>query len=299
MGCRKYQKSLDDYVNGTLDAGTRELLESHLESCTECAAVAAKLELSSVALSSLARPTLGEQASSRMLATIHSGKVVVPRGSLFNIPKPALAAGAFAIIALIAVFVVVGVMNNSDVTQKKSSEIGMRFPGNDGGSIPAAFESTAAKATSPQLATSMAASISPIVKKSQNDYDQNTLRNTFEGLPERKQFATQYTMADAVKFSGDYSKQCCEQFASLGEDPALLEAIINSVMVSEPVEIPYYVEKATYTGRPVVIIAFVAPRKGGNSMNLTRNDVWVWDPVQFTTNPNNSLVVMFQQTYEP
>ena len=47
MGCRKYQKSLIDYVNGTLDAQTRERGEAHLESCAECAAVAAKLELSS------------------------------------------------------------------------------------------------------------------------------------------------------------------------------------------------------------------------------------------------------------
>jgi len=234
-----------------------------------------------------------------MLAAIHSGKVSVPRASWFHLPKPALAAGALAVVALIAVFVVVGIVNNNNTTQKRTSQLGMSFPANDGGSIPAAFESTAAKSNNPQLSTSgMLASISPIVKKSSNDYNRSTLKETFDGLPERKQFATQYTMADAVRLSGDYSKQCCNQFASLGEDPALLEAMINLVMVSEPVEIPYYVEKATYTGRPVVIIAFVAPRKGGASMNLIRNDVWVWDPVQFTSNPDGAFID-FQTTYEP
>jgi hypothetical protein len=297
MGCRKYQKSLIDYVNGTLDAQTRERVEAHLESCAECAAVAAKLELSSKALVSLSRPSLSEQASRRMLNAINSGKVAVPRSSFFNSPRPALAAGALALVALIAVFVVIGIGNNRQ-SQKTATNQGMKFPANDNGSTPVNFESGTQQATSPP-SNNMLASISPIVKTSQNDYNKDTLKNTFETLPERKQFATQYTMADAVRLSGNYSQECCQQFASLGEDPALLESIINSVMVSEPVEIPYYVEKAKYTGRPVVIVAFVAPRKGGTSMNLIRNDVWVWDPVQFTSNPNNSLVYMFQENYGP
>ena len=297
MGCRKYQKSLIDYVNGTLDAQTRERVEAHLESCAECAAVAAKLELSSKALVSLSRPSLSEQASRRMLNAINSGKVAVPRSSFFNSPRPALAAGALALVALIAVFVVIGIGNNRQ-SQKTATNQGMKFLANDSGSTPVNFESGTQQATSPP-SNNMLASISPIVKTSQNDYNKDTLKNTFETLPERKQFATQYTMADAVRLSGNYSQECCQQFASLGEDPALLESIINSVMVSEPVEIPYYVEKAKYTGRPVVIVAFVAPRKGGTSMNLIRNDVWVWDPVQFTSNPNNSLVYMFQENYGP
>jgi Putative zinc-finger len=299
MGCKKYQKSLIDYVNGTLDAQTRERVEAHLESCAECAAVAARLELSSKALVSLTRPSLSEQASSRMLSAIHSGKVPVPRSSFFHSPRPAMAAGALALVALIAVFVVIGIGNNNRQSQKTASNLGMKFQANDGGSIPVSLESGTQLATSPPSATGMLASISPIVKTSQSDYNKDTLKNTFEALPERKKFATQYTMADAVRLSGNYSQQCCQRYASLGEDPALLESIINSVMVSEPVEIPYYVEKARYTGRTVVIIAFVAPRKGGTSMNLIRNDVWVWDPALFTSNPNNSLVYMFQENYEP
>jgi hypothetical protein len=233
-----------------------------------------------------------------MLNAINSGKVAVPRSSFFNSPRPALAAGALALVALIAVFVVIGIGNNNRQSQKTATNQGMKFLANDSGSTPVNFESGTQQATSPP-SNNMLASISPIVKTSQNDYNKDTLKNTFETLPERKQFATQYTMADAVRLSGNYSQECCQQFASLGEDPALLESIINSVMVSEPVEIPYYVEKAKYTGRPVVIVAFVAPRKGGTSMNLIRNDVWVWDPVQFTSNPNNSLVYMFQENYGP
>jgi len=44
MRCAPIQDRLFEYVDGSLDAATRERVASHLESCTECAALATSLE---------------------------------------------------------------------------------------------------------------------------------------------------------------------------------------------------------------------------------------------------------------
>ena len=288
MGCRKTEKSLIDYIDGKLGAGARERVEEHLQSCPSCAAQLEKLELSGAALASLDRPALSEEASSRMLDAIRAGQAPVGRKSFFLSPGPAIAAGAIAVIAVVSVFVAIGLGTSN---KRKADNSTVTRSGQQEASIPALDGSQTLAQPS---AGKMMATINPIVIATENDYDKDTLRAAFDALPERRQFADNFTMADSVRLSGNYSCQICEKFATLGEDENMLRSMISSITFSEPVLLPYYVEKAKFTGRQVWIVAFVGPRKSGGN-ELSRNEVWVMDPAKFASEPNASYVFFLEQ----
>jgi len=45
MNCREYDTQIGDYVDGTLDEGTRTSFDAHLSTCAQCRAVVADLEV--------------------------------------------------------------------------------------------------------------------------------------------------------------------------------------------------------------------------------------------------------------
>jgi hypothetical protein len=58
MSCTPIQDRLFEYVDGSLDAATHERIASHIESCAECAALAASLEHTEAADEDLTRAVL-------------------------------------------------------------------------------------------------------------------------------------------------------------------------------------------------------------------------------------------------
>ena len=158
-------------------------------------------------------------------------------------------------------------------------------PASTPASLPASFPS--------ETAGNVASLVLPVVRVTANDYTPEALRATFEKLPVRREFAQRYTMSDAVNLCESFKRKAGEDFTALGQDGAVLEAMITYTEQGEPILLPCYMEKAKYQGQPVWIIGLAAPLRSGKSVNLTRMDVWVMNPDKFVENPDSGVVAFW------
>ena len=289
MNCRKVKKSLAGYVDGDLDGKREDEIREHLDGCPGCRDLAEKLQISSVALSSLRPLELSDAASARILGAVQASgahrKALLP-GWLRS--PTALAAGACIALLLLSV-VVVGVLV-------------LDFGKDTEGPTPAITEEKATDASEADVAEAEPEGIDPtttgflgpppmpVVKATSTDYTEESLREMFENLEVKETFGQRYTMGNAIGLGPSFIDKVTSQFEGLGQDPAMLEAMISYVTIGEPTLLTCYVEKALFRGLDVTIIGFCAPPRSGTTTFLTRTEAWVMDPVRFTASPGTGIV---------
>lgn len=299
MKCRKVQKSLIEYTEGGLPEERREATGAHLEGCAECSACAAKLEFSRAALTGLQPVAIPDAAANRVLESIRgaiTAKRHRPVGLLRSPRALALAAGAAALI--IGVAVVVGISTGNHIKEKRG-ETGFveesARPGTatapDQEKPPGAVTQKESKDLVPQ---SLGTVPVPLAKVTANDYTPESLKGMFDTLGVKKEFASRYTMGDAINLRRSYEDKVAGDFVNLGLDAPLLEAMFSYITAGEPVMLPCYVEKARFKGQGVWILALSAPPRGSESVKLTRTEIWVMNPDKFPANPDSSVVFFLE-----
>jgi hypothetical protein len=299
MSCRRLRKSLVEYADGNLDGTRAEKVEAHLESCAECRQAVEKLAFSRSALSSLQTFEMPDEASARVFSTLRSAargdKAEVPSegrlGFLWS-PRTVGVAG-IAVAAILGLVIVVVAF-----TGGKTTRTGLNPTAGNPGTQPLS------KASSPvnpeqQKATDLVpkgmASIMPVAKVSQTNYDENTLKGTFDKMDLKKQIASSCTMTSAVSMGNLFRRKLADLMVDQGGDGAMVEAMIVYLTNTEPVLLPYYAEKAMYTGQPVVILGLAGPRRMSNDTKLTRTEVWVMNPEKFAASPDSSIVYFLEE----
>jgi hypothetical protein len=288
MRCRKVRKSLLEYDGGALSEKMQREIEAHLDGCPDCAALAARLELSREALSPLEPVAIPEDASGRILASIR--RAAPRRRSLLQLLRSprAVAVGAVAAAVLIAAVVVVGLRTGggpTTVTKTKSPDL----------SAPASETERLEQSTASGLTTGEGVGVLPLVKFTTNDYTPDSLRLASDNLQVKKDFANAYTMSDSINLAGAFKRKAADDFANLGGDAPLLEAMFAYITSGEPTLLPCYVERARFQGKDCWIILLVGPPRSGGSVKLTRSEVWVMDPVKFAGNPDAGVVFFLEQ----
>ena len=290
MRCRKVRKSLLEYEEGTLCEKLGREIEAHLDGCPGCAALAAKLKLSRNALSSAEPVTIPEEASKRILASL---RTATPRHrpwtELLRSPR-AIGFGAAVTAVLIAVVVVVGLKTgggpqteNISTKTTTSKDSGFYTPSQEG-------EKLEESAVLPAAGAPM-----PLVKFTANDYTPDSLRLASDDLQVKKDFASAYTMSDAMNLAQVYARQAAEDFSNLGGDAPLLEAMFSYITKGEPALLPCYIERARFQGKDCTIILLACPPRSGGSVKLTRSETWVMDPVKFSQNPDSGVIFFLEQ----
>jgi anti-sigma factor RsiW len=296
MSCRRFRKSLVEYADSRLEGGKEEALLSHLQTCEGCTGDLAKLQLSRAALSSLGNFEMPAAATERVAATIRNTAQAAPERSRFSraidsmsTPRNLGTAGA-AVAAVLAIAIVVLAYT--------------------GGGRESALNRKPAETTAPASATdvngasnkqaysgvpSLAATIMPAVKVSKNNYDDGSLRQTFDDMEIRKKIATDYGMIQAISLCDLYRRKVADMMVDAGEDGAMLEAMISYITSSEAVLLPYYAEHALYSGQPVFIIGLAGPRRTGQSTRLTRTEIWVMSPEKFASSSPETSIVYFME----
>ena len=289
MHCRRVRKSLIEYEEGSLSEERVNALESHLEGCPDCAALAAKLEFSREELSSLEPVAIPEGTSSRILASLRRA-TPKKRSWLELLRSPrAITAGAVVVAVLIAVVVVVGLRTGGGPTTvtKTGKSSDLTVPAHEGEKL----EQSATSGSS----TGGPGGPLPLVKFTTNDYTPDSLRVAFDNLQVKKDFAGTYTMSDAINLAQGFAKKAADDFASLGGDAPMLEAMFTYITSGEPTLLPCYVEKARFQGKACWIILLAAPPRSGGTVKLTRTEAWVMDPVKFAENPDGGVVFFLEQ----
>lgn len=301
MNCRRVRKSLLEYSEGLLPPDRRQKVLAHLKECPDCAALLAKLRLSDGALAALDSPRMSPEAEQRTLAAIRSARRESTRKPGFFHSPRALAVTASVAAVVVAIGVVVGVSvwpGGTDVTETQLSY------SDETGYVEDAPEPDPEYDTLKDMAESWSEEDRPAlpgetpepeVEASDTDYDESSLRQTFEELPIRKEFASAYTMGDIIYHQADYVREAAQRFDDLGQDGELFEEMVDYLSKSERMLLLYYLEKARFNGRDVWIIGFAAPPRTGDSTSLTRSEVWVMDPVKFAEDPDSSIVHFLEQ----
>ena len=301
MSCRRFSKSLIEYVDGELSGEREAAVRSHIDSCEACKEASEKLELSRSALSSLEMVKLSEPSAERIAAVLRSSAdsarpafhTLSSRLGFFTSVRGIASAGVVAALILGLAIVVITFGGSPKVGNTRLATDSM-----PGGTTPA----TAQTSTSPGfekarqgLVPSGMASIMPAVKVTNTNYDDNALRSTFDNMEVKKEIADNYTMAHAINFCEMYKRKMADMMVDAGQDGAMLEAMITYIESSEPVLLPYYAESANYTGVHVYIIGFAGPRRTAKSEKLTRTEVWVMNPAKFEASPDSSIVYFLEQ----
>ena len=299
MSCRRFRKSLIEYVDGDLAAERADKVRAHLETCESCKAASEKLEFSRSALASLAPVKMPDASAARIAAALRSSgqearpalHTLTSRLSYFSSTRGLAAAGVAAALILGLVIVVVsfsgtGRVTNPDLTKGTTAE---------GPLSQQASTSPGQQKVDQGLLPSGIASILPTVKVSNNDYDETGLRNTFDKMEVKKEIADTYTMGHAINYCDLYKRKMADMMVDCGDDGAMLEAMISYITQSEPVLLPYYAESAKFTGLHVFIIGLAGPRRTDTSAKLTRTEVWVMNPAKFQANPDSSIVYFLEQ----
>lgn len=288
MRCRKVRKSLLEYEGGTLPEKQGREVEAHLEGCPDCAAFAAKLEFSREALSPLEPVSIPEGTSGRILASLRQA---TPRKrpwlELLRSPR-VITAGAVVAAVLIAVVVVVGLRTGGGPQQESISR--KTTPGKSSDTAGPAAEAEKLESTGGPAAAPL-----PLIKFTTNDYTPDSLRLAFDNLQVKKEFADAYTMSDAINLDQGFIRKAAEDFANLGGDAPLLEAMFIYITSGEPTLLPCYVERARFQGKDCWIILLAGPPRSGDSVKLTRTEAWVMDPVKFSQNPDSGVVFFLEQ----
>ncbi len=289
MRCRKVRKSLLEYERGTLSEERVKATEAHLEGCPDCAALAVKLEFSRDALSPLEPVAIPEDASGRILASLRQ---VTPRKrswvELLRSPR-AVTVGAVVAAVLIAVVVVVGLRTGGGPTTVTKTSKGSDL------TAPASEAEKLEQSTTSGPSTGGPGGPLPLVKFTTNDYTPDSLRLAFDNLQVKKDFASAYTMSDSVNLAEGFTRKAAKDFANLGGDAPLLEAMFTYITSGEPTLLPCYVERARFQGKDCWVILLAAPPRSGGSVKLTRTEAWVMDPLKFSQNPDAGVVFFLEQ----
>jgi hypothetical protein len=297
---RRYQKRLIDYTDGRLDEAAAESMRSHLESCEECSKAHEMLMLSHSAMDSLQTVRMPEDASERVFSTLSAsakGEPGVSAPSRFEFltsPRMLAAAGTAAAI-LIGVILVVLAYTGPTATRRTPSNTAMKS------SQPVAGTTTpvlADQGAASEALPGAIASIVPVVKHSQTNYDENSLKGTFDSMALKKEISQTCTMGHAVSMGDLFKRKMADMMVDQGSDGAMLEAMISYLTTTEPVLLPYYAEDALFTGQPVYIIGLAGPRRMGTTTKLTRTEVWVLSPQKFAVSPDSSIIYFLEEKTE-
>lgn len=300
MSCRRVKKTLLEYTEGTLPEARAAEVREHIGACEGCAALAGRLELSGLALSSLSTAGMSAAASDRVLESIRSAGVKQkpsPIGLLRSPRAIAIAGGAGAVIIAVAVVIGLNVGGDREAGTSVPQSAVEKGQANEA-STPADMRSLTTDEEKSPTYFPVGTPVEPVAKVTGTDYTPEILRTTFENMSDRRKFAASYTMSDAIALGPIFRQRLTEEFAGEGQDAPLLEGMITYVTIGEPVQLPWYVEKATMSGQSVFVLALAAPRRGSKSTKLTRTDIWVLNPEKFLQNPDSSLV-FWAQVIEP
>jgi len=302
MSCRRFRKTLLDYADGRLDTAGILRIENHLSSCDGCRRALEMLSVSASALDSLSPPAMPPEAASRVfsgLAAAARGDAKAPRAprarfSFPPSPRALAAAGAGLAVVMAAVLMVIAYTGPPRVDRRKASD----------GNVGLAVSSPAGKSlmgeerpATPVLPRG-AATILPVVKVSDNNYDENSLRSVFDTLEIKKQVESTCTMGHAISMGNLFRRMMADLMVDAGCDGATLEAMITYLTNSEPVLLPYYAENARFSGQAVYIIGLAGPRRIGETTKLNRTEVWVMNPDRFAASPDSSVVFFLETRSE-
>ncbi|MBN1289981.1 MAG: zf-HC2 domain-containing protein [Actinobacteria bacterium] len=311
MRCRGVRNRLTEYRDGGLSEEERLEVGRHIDSCPECTVLLRRLEKSSEALSRAQPAFLSESASERILHNLrHEFAVHEPAGGLSRIfsSKRALATAGAAVIILAAVVVAGGITFNAVSTRYRDSGQEIQTLESRTAADSAEGESANILKTDSENTTEVELPLSeekaaarkplPQVRITSADYTDVTFKDTVENLDLRKQIAGSYGMSDAVNLKKEFTSLLVDEFTKQNESGELLGNMIEYISTGQPALLPYYVEKAFFTGRQAIIICLAGPVRTGDSGKLSRTEIWVLDPGSFTSNPDGSLIHFMQYQYE-
>lgn len=307
MDCKKARRLIKR--GKSMDPETSSKLRIHLEKCQSCRLIFERIEISNKALQALKPLQLPEEKKRDILDAIRKEKGKGRKASTvkwFQSPRNlAIAAGAVACLIAILVVVGLGVFQGKpgyqEISIQKSEKEVPKAPVD--GAVEEYSESKdfISGLNAPQR-------LGPLVTFSDNNYDQSSLRETFENLVERKSVAKNFTCASAILLGFEYRQKIIEEYKKLeakeslsicsanapSDEASTLAKMLYYVTSGEPVQLPIYVERAKFNGESVIIIGLAGPRFGRKSSKLKRFDVWVLDPYKFEKNPDSSIVLMLQ-----
>lgn len=306
MSCRRFRNTLIDYADGRLDGAGSEKVANHIESCEKCARAFEMLTLSRSALNSVEAVPMPAQAGARVsrnLAAYARGDRKAPRLAesrfgFLTTPRVLAATGTGVAILLSIVLVVVAFTGPPASDKNGSNKFASGVSSTPSGKAPGPGDSKSLDRLASEALPSAAAAILPVVKTSQTDYDENTLKTTFDNMEIKKQIADTCTMGHAISMGGIFRRKMADMMVDVGCDGAMLEAMITYLTNSEPVLLPYYAENAMFTGEAVFIIGLAGPRRMGQTTNLNRTEVWVMSPEKFPASPDSSVVFFLETKAE-
>lgn len=303
MSCRRMRNSLVQYADNELEGARADEVRAHLESCERCRSAARKLHLSREAISSLDGLSVPEDSVGRIFDAVKARLGAKPsvrerladRLGFLNTPRGAHAAGvalAVLIVLSVAVFAYIGPGNETDPAPgtkdvARESET----------TVPASFGEEPKPDTDAQ-APALAATIMPVVKVSETNYDQDSLKASFEEMEIRRRIAQEYNMSHCIQYGRMYREKVADMMVDAGQDGAMLDAMMTFVTNSEPVLLPYYAEHCRYTGQEVFVMGFAGPKRTASSNKLTRTEVWVLSPEKFPAGPDSSIVYFLEHKME-
>ena len=172
MSCRRFRKSLIEYVDGELPDARAEEVRKHVEGCETCKAAVEKLEFSSSALASLDPVGMPEASAGRIAAALRTSAdsarpafhSVSSRLGFFTTYRGLASAGVVAALIIAVAIVVVAFSGTGNVP--KSQLATGTVPIN--GTSPAAGFTTSPGQTKSEngIIPGAVASIMPVVKAS-------------------------------------------------------------------------------------------------------------------------------------
>ena len=305
MNCRRFRKSLIDYADGSLPSARADAVRDHLESCEECRGALEELTLSSSALATLSTVKMPEASAEKVLRTLRTsvdsagqaGRLSTFRPSVLWSPRVLAGVGTAAAV-IIALLVVVMVYSGGGVPSPTLTRTSNDQAGKTSTTPGTTVSTSPGEQKTQQALPSGTAAIMPVVKVSNNNYDDTKLRTTFESMEVKKEIAKRYSITHAITMGTMFRRKMADMMVEQGQDGACLEAMIVYLTQSEPVLLPYYAERAQYLGQGVFIIGFAGPRRTATTGMLTRTEIWVMNPDKFTSSPDSSIVYFIEEKTE-
>ncbi len=158
MSCDRFDELLPDYLEGTLDAGTRTEVDAHLTSCQRCAAIVADVK----AIASAAAD-LPELAPSRELWSGISERIAAPvislpserEGRTVRYSRVRVFAAAAALVVMTATLTAIGTrwfMQQAQTQQIASNPTPPLYPGNPEHATPRSDTASASTKSAPVAA---------------------------------------------------------------------------------------------------------------------------------------------------
>ncbi len=300
--CIFIKRKILDHSEGLLTDREKNEVGKHLESCAKCRALLAKMEESARALEALREfpVRISDSFKERAVRNITSAE---PKRRPVIRFSPSIAASLSAIAALILILVILVAIKpwglKTTRTQMEPT-VSQEFKANK--STPEGLERSGGKSAADQTATAPMPEkaeglVVPSAVEKNANYNKDSIRNMVENLALRKEVAESMTMGHSMLYSATYAKRLADEFTKINEDGALIEAMISYITRSEPVLLPFYGEKALYEGRDAFIIVFAGPPRTGESVALSRCEVWVLEPSSFKVNPDSSILLFLEHKF--